>query len=1099
MKLTILLIVIFTLQVSANVRSQDVKLNLNLQNGRIQDVFDQIEKQSDFNIFYKTDEIDVNKPITITAKDITLSELLNLIGKETDINYRVVDKIIVITPKGSNLLSQQMKITGVITDASTGEPLPGVNIIVEGTAVGVTSNLDGKYSIEITSTNAILVYSYIGYISARMTAAGQSTIDLKLTPDIKKLDEVVVVGYGTMKKKDLTGSVATVDAGQLKKYASNDISQMLQGRSSGISVTSDGEAGATPSVRIRGFSTFGNAEPLYVIDGVPISSPRDFNPNDIESVSILKDASAGAIYGSVAANGVVLITTKHGKKDTPLRIDYSAYYGTDKVWQKMPVTNRADFQMLQNEMLINGGKPIYPGNDPTSPFYNDTTDTDWQREALKTGTRQNHNLNFSGGSKNTTYNMSLDYYHSDGTLVGNGPLYDRYSVRINSETEKGIVKVGEAMYYTHSHQDGLTASSDYLSGGRPPMIGDIVIAQPTISVYDPSRLGGFGGTPIDGSQGVSLNVVGLNSLIKNLTDVDRTLANVWGEAKIFEGLKYRINLSYDRTNVRDQRFEPMFDLGYFFRNLSTSRLDDNSRIYTTGLVENTLTFEKAFGQHKLNVLVGQMYQKGSTVTQGGHSENLTYPYYPVLDNGSNKSSVGNETYNALFSYLGRINYEYGDRYLITATARRDGSSRFAPVNRYGVFPSIAAAWKLQNEQFFKLPTFISELKLRGSYGQLGNQNIADYLYVDRINQNLPYNFNGVKVMGSSQTQILSPTIRWETTTSGNVGFDAGFLENAIEWSVEYYSKKTTDILVGVPIPLTTGAVNTQTQNAGSLKNSGYESNLTYHKRKGKFVFDVSANITTLKNEVLSLGTSVPVNGTFSRTEVGRSIGEFYGYATEGIFQTQAEVDNHAFQAKSDNKPSSMNSTSPGDLKFKDLNGDNIINDQDRAYLGRAIPNLYYGLNLDARFMNFDFTFNVSGSSGNKIMSRQYTELMHTTNYMNYSTDMLKRWTPNNPNNDYPRLIQGDPNENSRMSDRKGWLQNGTYLRINTLSLGYTLSKNLIKYVSSVRIYGTCQNLYTFQYYKGFNPDFTSGVWNPGWDNGSFPKPRTIMFGIQASF
>lgn len=991
--------------------------------------------------------------------------------------------------------AQNRVINGKVTSADDGSALIGVNVSVkEAPSVGTATDINGAFSLTVPSEGTTLVFSFVGFTNKEEIIGTRTLVEVSLSSDVALIDQVVVVGYGAQRKSDLTGSVAVVKSTELKKYATNDVAQLLQGRAAGVAVTSDGQPGAFPSVRIRGIGTFGNGEPLYVIDGVPVgTTPRDFNPNDVESIQVLKDASAGAIYGSRAANGVVIITTKQGRKNAPLKVEYSGYYGSDKVWQRIPVTNRANYQLLNNESQTNGGQTLAPGNDPNSPLFIQNIDTDWQKEGIKTGSRQNHNLNFSGGSSYMTYNFSLDYFGNQGTFVGNGPTYDRYSARINTEAEKGIFKVGQSLYYTHSHENLLTYVPD-LAGNRPPLVGDLLIAIPTMPVLDPKRKGGFGGTSSAIERAIVLNSIGLNSLIDNFADVDRMFGVVYGELKLLRNnghnLKYKVNLSYDRTLTRDYAFQPAFDLGFFFQK-DVPRLNDGSRTFTTSLVENTLNYEKTFGKHSIAILAGQMFQVGSFLGRNGYSERFTEPYYPVLDNGTNKTAAGSESKNVLASYLGRFNYSYDDRYLLTATLRRDGSSRFAPSNRYGNFPSLAVAWKLHNEDFLNLPEAISEFKIRASYGQLGNQEIGNYAYFATINPNITYSFGGNKVTGATQTQLVSEDIRWETKTTSNVGFDAAFFNNKFSLSAEYYNSKTTDILVGVPIPESTGANNTPTVNAGSLRNSGVEVVATYRKYTGALNFEISANITTLQNEVLALGgNEEPIYGAGAITEVGSEIGQHYGWLVDGIFQTQAQVQEHAFQNAR---------TAPGDLIFRDINGDNIVNAEDRTYLGSALPSLYYGLNFTASYKNFDFTLFASGAAGYLINGRNYRELMHTQDYINYHEDALNRWTPTNTNTNIPRLVAGDPNDNMRDSNREGWLQDGTHLRINTLSLGYKLPENLIKGITSARVYVTAQNVYSFQQYKGFNPDFTASILSPGFDFGSFPKPRTLMFGVQAAF
>jgi TonB-dependent starch-binding outer membrane protein SusC len=988
-------------------------------------------------------------------------------------------------------------VRGRVVSAADGEPIPGASVTVKGTPRGVATNLDGEFTLSVPNQNSVLVVSFIGFTSRELTVGNRTVFDVVLQEDVSSLEEVVVIGYGTQRRGDITGAISVVNTDEMKKIATNDLAQMLQGRVSGVQVTSDGQPGAFPSVRIRGISTFGNAQPLYVIDGVPVgTTPRDFNPNDIETMQVLKDASAGAIYGSRAANGVVIITTKQGKKNTPVRVEFNTYGGIDQVWQRIPVLGRVQYQEIINEVQRNGGQPLVPANDPNNPLFIDDIDTDWQREGLKTGFRQNHNINISGGGEYTTYNASVDFFGNTGTLVGNGPNYDRYSFRVNQVSTKGRLRVGTNLYYAHSDEDALSYRPDLLAGNRPPLVADLVQAIPTMPIYDPNNLGGFGGTEANLQRAISLNVIGANNLFRSTTTVDRMFATGFAEYALVDlpnhKLNYKVNLSYDRTHARDFSVSPAFRLGFFF-NDDRSRLTDAHRILTTGLVENTFNYTGTFDKHNLDVLVGHMYQEGGNIFRSGYSESIDVAF-PVLDNGVNKQASGREFRNAIDSYLSRVNYSFDDRYLFTATIRRDGSSRFSPANRYGNFPSLAVGWKIHNEDFINLPAFVSDLKFRASWGQLGNANIGDYLYFANINPNVLYNFGGDVVRGSIQTQQVDPNIRWETRETTNIGLDAVFFDGKIDISAEYYDSKTTDILVAVPIPASTGAAGSPVTNAGSLRNSGFEFQATYRKMAGDFTFDISANMTTLRNEVLALGGgNLPIFGAGSRTIVGEPIGHHFGHRAIGIFQTQEEINNHAFQSAG---------TRPGDVKFEDINGDGVIDfAEDRVNLGNGLPTLYYGLNFSANYKNFDFTLFTSGAGGYLIHSRPYRDIMLTMDFTNRHEDILQRWTPENPSTTQPRLVAGDPNQNQRNSDREGWLQDGTHLRIQTISLGYTFNTigNLLDNVQSLRIYFTAQNPYTFQTYKMYNPDFTSGVFEPGFDFGSFPRPRTLMLGLQVAF
>lgn len=1015
---------------------------------------------------------------------------------------------ILLLTAGQQIQAQQTSKTfkGIITNES-GATLPGVTVQVKGTTVSTLTDAAGAFSIEAYD-GATLVLSSVGYAGKEIIVRGNDVQRIRLSESVQSMEQVVVVGYGTQRRRDLTGAITTVNVNETRKYSASDASQLLQGRAAGVTVNSDGQPGAIPSVRIRGFSTFGGGQPFYVIDGIPGATVRDLNPNDIETISVLKDASAAAIYGASSANGVIIITTKQGRKNTQPRIEYNGYYGIDKVWQIQKVTDRAQYQMLNNESRVNAGNPalypLFPANDPNNPRFVNNINTDWQKEGLKTGRRQNHNVGISGGGNNNTYFVSLDYFDNTGTYVGNGPTYTRYSGRVNSTAEKGILKVGESFSYVHSHENSLTFRDDILLGGIPPLIGSLIVAIPTMPVYDAANEGGFGGSNSEFNGANSLNGIAINSLFVNWIDVDRTFGNIFGELHLLNtnghNIRFKTSLNYDKTITRDYSWQPEFFLGKFFSK-TTAALNDNSRVFTNASIENTLNYNKLFGKHSVEALIGQAYRQVDRVLREARAEGFAKPYHPVISAGNSFSSKGTEFRNTLSSYFGRVNYSYADKYLLSASLRRDGSSRFSPSHRFGYFPSASVGWRLSNESFWSVPTsIVSSLKLRGSYGALGNQeNLQDYFYYGTVNSGVVYTFNGQRVIGQIQTVLSNPDVKWEAKTTANVGLDATLLENRLDFSAEYYNSKSTDLLVGILTPAIGGYTNQNlTANAASMRNTGVEFSAAYHKTKGSFTYDISANFFTVKNKVLDLGfgTKEPLVGTGARTVVGRSIGEHYGFVYEGIFQTQAEVDAHAKQFGA--------SLKPGDVKYADISGpqgkpDGIVDEAyDRTYLGSGVPKYHYGFNFSAGYKNFDFSLFASGSAKFLINSRMYRDLHHSAGALNYSIDMLNRWTPSNTNTDIPRLNDADVN-NFKDSDRPGWLQDGTYLRLNTISVGYTLPGNLIKGLSHSRVYITAQNLYTFQKYKGYNPDFTSGVLNPGFDFGSYPKPRTLMAGVQLSF
>ncbi|WP_439130069.1 SusC/RagA family TonB-linked outer membrane protein [Polaribacter sp.] len=999
---------------------------------------------------------------------------------------------------------QQKTITGTVTAASDGVALPAVSVLIEGTTRGTSTNFDGKFSIS-AAPNETLVFSYLGFADKKVLVGSQTEINVALLEGETSLDEIVVVGYGSQKKADLTSAISVVDTKEMTKQASNDVTQMMQGRVAGVSITSDGQPGAAPSVRIRGVATFGigaSAEPLYVVDGVPIDGIRDINPNDIESVQVLKDASAGAIYGNRAGNGVIIITTKSGRKGQKVSIGLSSYYGVQSITQKLPLLDRVGYQTINRELINNGGNtiPIPTGNDPNSPDFIDNIDTDWQDEGFTMGFIQNHNFNVSGGTENSNYFMSLDYLDNEGTLVGQGPNYRRYSFRVNTETKFGKFTVGENLFFVHSDENPLfdTASIN-LPGGRPTLVNDLLQAAPTIPVKDPNRLGGFGGANATIHNSITLNVPGINSLIDNEAKVNRLNANVYMSFEPVDGLVFKSSGSYNTTNITSQLFVPQYDLGYFFPNPLAQLRVVNTNI-SRFLIENTANFTKEFGKHNLSVLAGQTFQKDEFRSVTAVGGGLTEPYVLNLGNATEYSVFDNIQEAALFSLLGRANYSFDDKYFITGNIRYDGSSKFNPDVRFEVFPSVSAAWKIHNE--FELPDFINSLKLRGGWGEVGNQEVGNYLYQRTINRGIPYQFSGGStVVGAAVTSLIDEDIKWETRQTSSVGIDASFLNGGLDFTAEYYRNTSKDVLVNIPVPYsnTVGAFNSEIlSNAGSIRNSGIELSAVYRQSIGDdFSFEIAPNFYTVKNEILEIGGQEFITGAGTRNIVGRSLGEHYGWVYDGIFQSAQEVADAPFQTPG---------TAAGDIKYKDITGpdgtpDGVVNDQDRTFLGQGLPTYYYGINITANYKNFDFTIFGQGSGGNLINSNLYRGLMPTQGFTNWHEDILNRWTPTNTNTTVPRVVLNDPNNNQRDSDRPGWLQDGDYFRLNTISLGYSLPNDVINKLSmsSARFFVTLQNVAVFSKYKGYNPDFQAGVLNPGFDFGTYPRPMTTMLGFQLKF
>lgn len=1119
MKLTTALLIIGCLHVSAKGLSQEEKVTISLKNASIPQLFKSIEKVTDYRFAYSNDILPRDFLVTIAVKETPVSSVLKTALYETGLKFNLIDnEVIVISKDISGMAS--FTVSGIVT-SEVGLPLPGVSVYVKGNnSIGTITNERGYFKLEVPQETNMLVFSSVDMQLTEIPIAGKAEINVSLKRNVSEQEEVVVIGYGTQRKKDLTGSISVVDTKVLNKMPTNDVLKAMQGQVAGVSVTSGGQPGAAPAIKIRGIGNFSNNSPLYIIDGVQ-APVNDLVIADVESIQVLKDGSAAAIYGSRAANGVIIITTKRGRTGK-IKLDYNGYYGLQHIVKRYDVANSQQYQMLVNEASANAipAQLVKPANDPASPFYAKNINTDWQEEAFKTGKIQEHTVGISGGTDAAKYYVSINYFDHAGTVAGKGPNYQRYSFRINTDFKQGRFKFGESFNYAKIDQRFMT----FLHDGN--ILGYIVNAIPTLPVYDSTTRDGYSNSSQTIHGSYTANAIGFNNVLDSKTERFRFIGNAYGEYEIAKGLKYKLSLGYERTDYRDFNFQPVHDLGWFYVN-NIAKLNDWRGSGNTGTIENTLAFEKVIGPHSINALVGQSTLESNLSRSFSHAEGFTQPYFPVLSNGTSGITVRGEQFRSrLSSYFGRVNYIYDDKYLLTATIRRDGSSRFAPQNRWGNFPSVALAWKLHNEQWLQkaLPSYINQIKLRASYGELGNQEIGDYQYTAFINSWAHAVFGNQLALGYTQTTFPVPDIKWETMISRNVGIDVELFKK-LTFSAEYFHNTGKDILLRVQIPGSTGVYPGESPliNGASIQNSGFEFQLGFNDKKGAFNYNINANISTLKNKVLALGygnNPIYGYGNITKTEVGREVGELFGWAIDGIFQNQAEID--ALNAKSPIKRYQEELTRPGDFRFKDLNGrdangkltgtpDGKIDDDDRTYLGKAIPKLYYGFNASASYKQFDLSIVGSGLSGNKIFNSIRSSIENGAGWDNYSTRLLDRWTPTHTNTNVPRVVMFDPNKNARASGR--WLENGSFFRITTLQVGYTIPKDVLDraHLSNVRIYVTAQNLITFTKYTGFDPDFANnnGLFDRAIDNGSYPNrpftaneagglpnPRSFLFGLQ---
>jgi len=1032
-------------------------------------------------------------------------------------------------------------VKGKIVDEN-GEALPGATVQQKGTSNGIITDLDGNFTLTVPS-DATLVISFIGFTNIEVPVAGKSELGIiKMVSDTKQLDQVVVIGYGTQRKADLTGSVAIVNMEEMKKVSHSNISTMLEGKVAGVEITSDGQPGADPLVRIRGIASFGSTAPLYVIDGVPMQgNVRDFSPNDIETLQILKDASAAAIYGSRAANGVIIITTKQGKKNSPMKIDYSGYYGMDQVEKDVyEVMDAEQYGEYVKMAYSNSGMDVPGGYDPSNSKYLYNTDgsakvnTDWFNEAFKTGIRQNHNINMSGGGENNTYNIGLDYYSQEGTMEGAGPNFDRYTARINNNIDVKFLKIKTNLVFSHSDQDNmaLSNSNEYvqgLYGAQYPVMATVLFLPPTIKAYDESTwvlddkissaseytYDSYGyGTYYDDVHGDLrvTNVLLTNNLITRNTVVDRIVGTGSATVDFLDMLNakssnhkfnYNLNVSYGKTYAKDLTFVPAFIQSTTnYLSDSNENLSEGYRNYTNALVENTFNYEGTLGRNHINAVVGQTYEHFQSHTLTGTGVNLPEPFYLQVNNAEETNATSYESESLLTSLLGRINYDFDEKYLLSATIRRDGSSRLSSEDRYEIFPSISGGWRIEKENFFPVDRSIINLfKVRGSYGELGSiENLSDYGYMSSMSRgNYTYSFGNDKVTGSAISDYVNENPRWERKKSLDFGFDLGMFSNALEFTFDWYQSTSEDLLYSVPIPANAGSTNTSVvMNAATMTNSGLEFLLAYHNHKSAVKYDLSANFSTLSNEVTKLGVSnTPYVSGICRTEVGREVGSFYGYVSEGIFQSQAEIDN---RVNAEGEHINQNGAQAGDVIYADLNNDGEITNEDQKFLGSGIAKIHYGFNANVEWKGIDLSISTYGAANFNAVDYVDQSLHGSYGALNKSVDLLNAWTPTNTNTDVPRVAYKTSGSITNDLFSQRFIQNASYLKIANVVLGYNLpDKWFSGYIKGFRVYVSGQNLATFTKYKGYNVDFAGGTMTPGFNYCSYPTPRTIMFGANFSF
>lgn len=1090
---TFLLMVCVFCSYAGNAHSQNAKVSIHMNNVKLDKILNEIENQTDY-LFIYNNQVDINKITSVKVKNEAVAQVLDRILSGTGINYELEGTHIILTTEAIKDLHAQQQaktVTGTVTDVS-GEPIIGANIRIKGTTTGTITDIDGNFSIKAEPQSVIEV-SYIGYLTQETVINNQKSIRFLLKEDTKTLDEVVVIGYGVQKKADLTGSVANINTEKLNTQSNANIGQALQGKIAGVDIVSQGGApGSGTRIMVRGIGTLNNAFPLYIVDGMYMNSIDHINPNDIASIDVLKDASSAAIYGSRAANGVIIVTTKEGSntEGKPI-IDLSVNLGistASKFLDMLDAKGWAEVTTIARQAI---GKPAL---DMATDLAN-KPDNDWQDIMFRPALMQNYNLSVKGGGKYSTYYTGLGYFNQDGIVKGTN--YQRYNIQSKNDYKRGIFSAGTNLIISFSHDKPLHQE---LRGG---MIGTILQSVPTLEKYDDTREGGYGGTYGDVVNIPHPLAIIDDNIMDRYNENVKIFANLYAQIELFKGLKYKLNLTPDFSFERYKNYLNKYDFGLATN--SITQLTERQRRRRNILVENLLTFDRTFGEHKISALAGYTYQDSRFRHIQAYGEGLPQGLEEIDAATTNRSNEGNSWRSVLTSILGRVFYSYQNKYLFTATIRRDGSSKFGKNNRYGYFPSFSLGWNVAEEKFMENVHWLDQLKLRGGYGVLGNQEIDNYQYSSTITTGINYpDGNGGLLQGAFPKNFANPDIKWEETAMTNVGIDFMAFNNRLSLTADYYVKNTKDILLTVPIPISSGGANDPIRNAGKIRNNGFEFNLGWMDQPNP---DISYGINLIgsfnKNKVIAMGSesgsikggSTNQNITTSETKAGYPIGGYWLISTAGYFNSQEEVDAYAKDGKK-----IQPAAEPGDIKFVDANNDGVINDDDRVFQGSPFPDFTFALNGNMRYKNFDLSIGLQGVLGNKIYNATRQTLEDVTKGSNFLASCLDYWTPENKNASHPRLTWDDPNRNTRAeSDR--YLENGSYLRLRSVQLGYTFPQTWFKgAIQHARVYINAENLFTITSYSGYSPDVNADNANyRGFDNFIYPTNRTFMLGLNVTF
>jgi len=1008
--------------------------------------------------------------------------------------------------------AQVFSVSGKITDSDNGEGIPGVTIKEVGTSNGTITDIEGNYKLNVLKPTSEIEISYIGYATQRIAINSRSSINISLKVEASDLSEVVVVGYGTQKKKVVTGAISTVNSEEITSTPVLRIEQAMQGRTAGVQVTNlSGQPGEAPTIRIRGAGTTGNADPLYIVDGIAVGGIDYLNPGDIESIDVLKDAASAAIYGARAANGVVLITTKGGKSGK-MNVSYSGYTGIQNVYHKLDMLDADQYRMIMNEGARNAGLP--------EPFdLNEVAkhNTNWQDELfVKNAPIQNHELSITGGDDKTTYASSMSYFSQQGIIGGEKSQFDRYTASLNTRSQVNkVFNFGQNLAYTHIIRKGI-ASNQSFNGAYSSALNidpltpvyetdpDILALQPYSNepVVKDKNGNVYGISNLVGAEIV--NPLALLEIQNAKTRVDKLVGSIYGEAEIIKGLKVRTSLGIDLAYVLNDSYRPLFYLNGAQLNVEKTSVSKSIDRNYTWQWENTASYTKKINEHNFSILAGTTASKYNYENLYGFNAKVPLfdPDHVYLNMATDTAWVANggAAHSALASTFGRINYDFKNRYSFTGILRRDGSSKFGPNNRYGVFPSVGFSWVASDEPFFPKMSNIDLVKFRASWGKNGNQEIGNYQFISTIDKSRGYIFGGGRLVGASPSYIENADIHWEESTQTDIALDFAAFNNRLQVTVDYYNKETGGLLERIPIP---GHVGNEppVANVGSVQNKGVELSVNWRSMVKDFKYSIGVNASYNKNQMTKIGNtekvingaSWAVAGTVTRAEEGLPIAYFWGYKTDGIFQNQAEIYQHIGVTGLPLQPNAK----PGDVKFVDVNNDGKITDLDRTMIGNPTPDWTFGMNASFEYKNFDLALLVTGTYGNDIFNGSQRQDLR---YTNRTTAILDRWTAEGTSNTVPRYTWIDVNNNYRISDL--YIEDGSYLRLKNMQLGYNIPNKLLKkFGASIwRIYVSGENLLTLTKYTGADPEIGAmSSFDIGIDRGIYPQARTWRIGTTLTF